>query len=537
MSTIQHDTHDPFLQRAVEYWLDAANELGYQPLFCSLLCTLGFTVKHFSKSGPHEQGKDVIAVDAEGIAHAFQLKGGDITLRKWRDEVKPEIEELIEIPIKHPGIDKSHPHISYLVTNGELDDTVRVAIDDLNASRWKDTPVIVWRRGDLLTKFQAMAHGILPRDAQTYKELIDLIFPNPVGLADIESANSFFSKILRVDEEVSKEQRRRDIAAAVLYANLMVGTYRKNENHISVLRILVLLLTHILLLADKRRLADAYWLEAFQITWADILQTARALEAEINTGGFTKAFDSPLDRDLMPMRKHAATAHVLALKLSELIDGDKNWTAVIDKFQDGTYNETINLWGEASLIPFVFLTLLFRQAPTQNENAYRFSIEAMDQILKVGGRKAKEPPGLISPYYDFDFAIKRAYKLLDYEFEDDYRRASYFLKPLIELLARRGLRVPISDRWREISFFHFEQFIPSENWRYYLWRSEEGDNATYIPEQAQSWKKLVIQANSFDGEVLPNLLKRFPSFVPFFLVVFTHRLDSETLALLDRSSS
>ena len=43
---------DPFLQRAVEHWLDSANELGYQPLFCAWLSNAGYVVKHFSKSGP-----------------------------------------------------------------------------------------------------------------------------------------------------------------------------------------------------------------------------------------------------------------------------------------------------------------------------------------------------------------------------------------------------------------------------------------------------------------------------------------------------
>lgn len=52
-----------------------------------------------------EQGKDIITIDKSGNYCAYQLKTGNIDLPKWR-EIRPEIEELIQLPIIHPSIVK-----------------------------------------------------------------------------------------------------------------------------------------------------------------------------------------------------------------------------------------------------------------------------------------------------------------------------------------------------------------------------------------------------------------------------------------------
>ena len=140
----QPESKDPFLQRAIEYWLDSTNELGYQPLFCEWLITQGDILKYSIKNTNFEQGKDVVAVAQSGEPNAYQLKGGSINLKRWRSEVKPEIDALIGCAIQHPDIDKNKPHVSYLVTNGEIEDSVRVEIVALNEKEWKDTPLHTW---------------------------------------------------------------------------------------------------------------------------------------------------------------------------------------------------------------------------------------------------------------------------------------------------------------------------------------------------------------------------------------------------------
>ncbi len=526
--------NDPFLQRAIEYWLDSSNELGYQSLFCELLSIQGYTVKYAIKSTTIEQGKDVVAIDSEKIPHAFQLKGGDINTKRWRDEVKPEIEAMIDCPIIHPEIDKEKGHVSYLVTNGEINDAVRLEIVSLNEKKWKSSPLKYWTRGDLLNGFQQMAEGILPKDAQSYKKLIDLIFADGEGLPDINKVSSFLYEILNIDNPKQKKaQRQRDVAAALLYANMMAGPYRKKQNHSSAVQIMIVLLSLVFHLIDKYQLEDKYWIKSYGIIWNDILKTAKLLEAEIDDIGFDKSLNSPMDTDLIPFRKYAAISIIYPLKLAELIIDDENWKTILKPETGEKYKKTITIWGEASLLSLVFLALTLRNNSTTQKISTNFIENAIDQIIINNGRRSKHATGLISPYYDLDFIVKLNFGLLEDKFEENFRCSSSLLKSLIEIVARSNGREFLSKRWSDISFIRLEEFVLEKPEDLYLWRTQKGENLSIVPKKIKSWKELTEEADSFNGNNLPTTIKRFPGFLPFFLSVFPHRANSETIGFLD----
>lgn len=529
----QPETKDPFLQRAIEHWLDSANELGYQPLFCEWLVTNGYVLKYSIKNTHFEQGKDVVAVSSDGMPHAFQLKGGNINLKRWRDEVKPEIDVLIGGAIQHPEIDKAKPHASYLVTNGEIEDNVRVEIVALNEKVWKNTPLHCWTRGDLLNGFQQMAEGILPKDAETYKKLIELIFTDGTGFPQYSKVYSFLSEILNPqDASRAKEQRRRDIAAAVLYATMIAGPYRAAKNHASVVRIMVILLSLIFHITDKYKLEDKYWLKSYEIIWSDIHGTAKLLEEEVNTDGFDASFTTPFDADLIPFRKHSATSIVYALKLSQFIAKDDGWKSLLDPSIAPRYKQSVAVWGEASLLPLIMLTPIFKRVAGGEATAVNQMQTAVSEILKMNGRHSKHKVGLVPPYYDLDFAVKVSFGMLETEFEDSYKYHSYYLKPIIETLARLKQRDFLTRQWKELSFMRFDEFVPTDPNDFYLWRTEKGENRTTLPKKEKSWAELVKEAESFDGKTLPATLKRFPEFLPFFLATYPFRLNSDALGYL-----
>jgi hypothetical protein len=89
-------------------------------------------VVHVSSHNRVELGKDVLAVDKKGTPCAFQLKGGDITMTKWRDDVEKQMLDLAYGKVKHPSIDPSKRHRPFLVTNGQIDETVVRALGDVN---------------------------------------------------------------------------------------------------------------------------------------------------------------------------------------------------------------------------------------------------------------------------------------------------------------------------------------------------------------------------------------------------------------------
>ena len=529
--------HDPFLQRAIEHWLDSANELSYQPLFCQWLTSQGFTLKYSIRNTNFEQGKDVVAVSQNGTPHAYQLKGGNITLKRWRSEVKPEIEALIDCPVQHPDIDKELPHISYLVTNGEIDDSVRVEIVSLNEKKWKATPLHTWTRGDLLSGFQNMASGILPQNALMYKRLLELIFSDGNGFPNITEVDIFLHEILNTEvPSLKKEQRKRDIAAGALYATMIAGAYRQAENHGSTVRIMVLFLSLMFHLVDKYELDDKYWIESYRIIWNDIIATAELLESEINSDAFETVITTPFEKDLIPFRKHSAVSIVFPLKLSQYISGNENWKTILAPDTFSKYRGAVAVWGEASFIPLIFLALICKNLENQKDMATAIIKTTISQIIFHNGRKSNHPIGLIPPYYDLDFAVKLLFGLLEEEFEDNCRLSSYLLKPLIEFMARHDQKEFVSEIWQDISFMRFEEFLPEDAPDYYLWRIQKGENRTTIPQKERSWSKLVEESISFKGEPLPATMTRFPEFVPFFLSVFPFRANSETLGFLDSVS-
>jgi hypothetical protein len=440
---------------------------------------------------------------------------------------------LIDIPIKHPGINKGVAHVSYLVTNGELDDTVRVQIDDLNNSKWKNSPLVVWRRGDLLSRFQVMSSGILPENAETYKQLVELMFTDGAGYAAVGETESFFKKILHIDEARSQEQRRRDIAAALLYANLISGPYRGRQNHVSVIRVFVLLLAGVMLLVDRYALEDALWLSVYEIVWDDITANSRNLEAEVNNEAFSKLLRTPLDQGVVPYQKHVTTLFIFAFKLAQLIAKDESWKSVVTEDFERRYFRPVNVWGEASLLLLIYMALLFRNSDRWGDTAYDFTRLATVNILEVNGRKSKASPGLVPPYYDVDSAVSHKFGLTNEPLEENYRNGSYYLLPLLELLARAGDRDFISEQWKEISFINFCKFVPANDWGYYLWECPKGENSTVIAQHQQSWTSFRSTAASRSGSPLPVTMRRFSAFLPFLLAIFPHRLNVETLGYLD----
>ena len=112
------------LERLVENWLTRANEREYQFPFCQALVSKGYRVLHLSAHGPQEQGKDIIAIDRTGRPVGYQLKTGDLDTTAYR-AIAGEVAELVELPIRYPGVRSDGRYRCVLVTNGSLTDPVR----------------------------------------------------------------------------------------------------------------------------------------------------------------------------------------------------------------------------------------------------------------------------------------------------------------------------------------------------------------------------------------------------------------------------
>lgn len=524
---------DPFLLRAIEHWLDSANELTYQPLFCFWLTTQKFQVKYAIKNTHFEEGKDVVAVAPNGEVHAYQLKGKDINLNRWRTEVLPEINALRDTPVKHPEVKSDLNHISYLVVNGNIEDNARIEIHSYNSSKWKENPLHIITRGDLLKHFQELSYGILPETVEDYKKLIDFIFEDGLGLPDLDKVSTFIYQILKLKRaHVNKSQCQRDIASAILYTNMIVGNYRKEHNYASVVQVMTLLAGTILHMAEAFKLEDKYWKASYLIVWNDILNNAKALEWEILHDGFDKNSNSPFDTDLFSFRKHAAMSIVWPLKLSEQILNDVNWHNIFDVKVVNRYKGTCLIWSEASLMHAIFHAALLRLWPEKTNEAKLHIQLSINLLLELNGRNTKQPHGLPTPYYSLTFVLNQLMGFDSKPYEENFKYRSSYLGLLIDFLVRLGDKEFLQENWREISFMRLEEFVPDNKFDYLIWRAKEGVNKTTIFPNQKKWSQLVSEANNYKGDSIPSILRRFPEFIPFFISVYPHRLNRDVMGLL-----
>lgn len=99
---------------------------------------------------------------------------------------------------------------------------------------------------------------------------------------------------------------------------------------------------------------------------------------------------------------------------------------------------------------------------------------------------------------------------------------SFWIRAIIETLARQLCRQELAGRWGEISKCACVRFEAPSVWRYLLWRSDEGTyKSEYWPEPT-SWKWLrEVAVNSED--TLPLSLKQEAWMTTLFLLVCPHR--------------
>jgi hypothetical protein len=524
-----------FLEKTIENWLTKTSELGYQFPFCELLVNEGYSIIHISKQNAFEQGKDIIALDKRDRPCVFQLKGGNISHKRWVREVKDEIEELIDLTITHPSVSKRKKHIPYLVTNGFLEDTVRLAIDNLNAGKWKHKPLQVITRGQLLRKFLELSRNFVPQEVQDYKSFLDLYFADGRELIDEDRYSKFIIEVLRLNESgLPAEERKRNIAAAILYTSYIISPFKELSNHISIIQTLVLLGSHILALVERFGIEDKYWVSSFELIWSEIKNNGKSLQKEIADDGLIMMINSWWDGEISPVRKHLAVSYLLAYKAGQIIEGDEDYLTISNDEFFSKLQGTIVLWGETSIIAYILLFEYLKKAKANDVGQIiRFLIEPLLALIIANGRKSQD--GLPSPYYDATTLIKAKFNQLDEPIEEDFRCRSSLIKSLIDLLARYNRREELEELWREITYISQDKFIPYETWQTFLWRCSKGQGKklSEFPKQTQSWKELVEEVSVIDYDSIPETLQRHHYFLPLFLLVYPHRVTNNLIKFFD----
>jgi hypothetical protein len=491
-----------------------------------------------SSHGPQEQGKDIITIAPDGVPCAYQLKGErDITLRKWRD-IRPEIEELIEIPIHHPSVASDVPnHRAYFVNNGLLKDTVRREIDDRNRTyRHKGLPVLnVILIGDLLKEFVEIHGRFLPTEPADFRRFLELYLTDGTALLPEEQFAAFLFSVLPFEGKALKKlELERALASALILAGYVLAPYRERENHISLINGWVLVASHVLAIASKMRLPKKNWKATFDLCIIGIEESSRELVKEaLERDNFVDG--NPLTdgmvyqaRITMMLGYLTAYENYLHLKgeTSQVMDAVGNLVESQQKH--------LLLWGEAAIPAFLSIAWFLERRGKQIA-AEQLICSVLYTIVTYNSPENKMP-GLPDPYHSVE-AVMRSNLGLD---EDELRQESfdghsYGLQSIVEWLARRLRRHALSRLWKEITRVTYSEFIPEPLWASYLWYSSKGKLHHRLPKKQESWSDLLAKSQNKDYGDVPDLLRQMPEFLLLFLLVHPHRIGPNLYRFLDHT--
>lgn len=519
------------IDRIVENWLTNTNEIGYQIPFCQYLMTSNFTILHISTHGQMEQGKDIITLDENEKPCAFQLKSGTINVTIWR-KIKGEIDELVEIPINYPSINKDIPHRAVLVTNGRITDPVRRGIDDLNLS-YKNrgfSELELITGSDLLKRFIGVHGSFLPTDLSDFKIFLELILSDGHELLDKKQMSVFLESILFTPSR-NKSEFKRKIASSVLLTQYVLQPYESTNNHISIIEGWSMLCGYILSLVEKTEMKEKYWRKSFDLILEKINSQLERLKDEFLSR--TELTEGAWDGGLIyKSRILMVLGWLSALELyKKQIDTNYN----IDERVYGSikkhYGKRFWFWGESATPLFVMMSLL-----TWELGDTILSDKIIWDVINVitFGNDLRRVEGIPDPYFSPKEILGDLYQISNTKIDKDtFVGSSYHLGLLVDILVRRKKRQILDNLWKLIFPIQKCEFKPKPSWKMLIWDCHEGQQIENFYKTPQSWKELRDEAINFDNSDMPKVLCDNP-FSYYFLICYPHRLTRSTIKLINR---
>jgi restriction endonuclease len=143
------------LRNVLEDYLSSIREREFDYPLSALLQSMGFYDIHFTH-GRVEFGKDFIAKKVDGgteYQYAIQSKRGNINQHLWRNEIKGQLEEAVELDLSHPQFNTSLPRKVILVTTGRLSDNARLITQEFKRKFESERQVeelIFWEQEQLI---------------------------------------------------------------------------------------------------------------------------------------------------------------------------------------------------------------------------------------------------------------------------------------------------------------------------------------------------------------------------------------------------
>ena len=520
-------------EKLVEHWLTEVNELGYQLPFCEVLLAEGYSVLHVSTHGRGEHGKDIAARAPDGVLHTFQLKGGDINLSAWR-AIRGEVEELVQLPVRIPGVREDEPHVPHLVTNGEIRGDAVESITRF-AEDWsaRGYPALqVQTRREVLRRFLD-AHGrYLSSAATDFRHFVQLYAGDVEDrLPRAEFARLLFDMVR--PDALGSEQRevRRGLASLAIMAGYVLEQYARIGNHIAAAEgwsIVAATIFH----AVERDSIDPRWYEpVLTLVRTALERSLDAFESEVvASDDFVGRRIGIVDPIVYGIRVSlvlgwlSTAQHVRWLRNRPTERRDQVIAVVAREFR------AFRTAGEVDWPAILSLALYLEREHNPAEAAAAFTLWANEV---TAANRGTDPPGLPSPYWSHEQVVALVHGLVAPFEREEFAGQAYTLLSAADMLVRRDQREVIAELWPRMSRIHACDFVPDAAAHWFLWRTEHGDLRVTDPGPTASWSAWRSASAVTERWLIPATLLRHPEWLLPFVLTYPHRLTRALSAAID----
>ena len=436
-------------ERLLENWLISVNEKSFQIPFCQLLTGEGYQVVHMSRHGPFEAGKDILAIDKDGTPCAFQLKGstGKISQKEWGKYVE-QVVRLVETPIVHPSINEKQPRKVFFVTNGELDEEVRLEISERNRD-WKRrklptlTTVV---KGELHARFLKLHNNLWPKELGAYKDLLELFLADGTGYLDKPKFTKFLLDVLQGIDKTNKAEQARSLSSLALIAEYALHPFVARKNFVAIIEGWTIYLASIISFSTKYDIPKKHWKPNFDLALNAIDQASLDLIDELRGRAYlvegNPMADSPFYRGRVTWLASLLSTYAISRRV-----GDRNWTDefILDFVRSN--QEYFHLWGEAAIPQLLSISWYLRMNGIEPRAS-----GLLDAITKVicTSNLSKEGKGLADPYHGLGEVIINHTGFSETIQRENFKGRSYSLEGIVHLLTRWGWRGVLEALGRKV---------------------------------------------------------------------------------------
>lgn len=522
--------------RAIEDWLTKASERSYQAAFCHLLNAIGYSVLHSTTHGPAEEGKDIIAKDSRKRVYAIQLKRGNINVSDWRT-MKSEIEELTELPIRHPSVKVGTKHVPLLVTTGYVNENVASRIDGMNkhlAARGF-RQLRTWVGSELLMNFLNHTGGFLPQPLSDFHRLLGFMIGDGSKLLDKSEFDLLLRSVLPVENgsgSLTKNNIIRCITASTIITEYALAGYDRRGNSYAKMEAYVMLFCYIRALAIQYRLPEKYWRASVQLLESAIDDCVRRLVEELSSSGGFGPGDPFTEPVIAPYRNTLLAGVLAAHGIWHTLGGSSEWYA---DSKHEVIEAVLGLSKKIAVPSEAFIPASFLASTYLRESGHvKVGENIFSQLLRISILR-KQDKSNVAPLWNVYLPLEEAIlreqgKEQDAAFPDRWETETSTAYPLILVAATRLMRHQLQSLWYAITRLHFTEFVPCKAYQGLFWRNTKGTMLQKMACQPHSWRDLLQEASA--SAKLPYYFKGYEHWIPHYLMVYPHRFTPSLILAL-----